>query len=276
MDDFFEKCAKFLRIGVIVCISVIIIALVTFFIVLHYDISRNEFAFIDKLYESEYFIYYDNDKEEQIHIVGLTDKGKEQEYLIIPEKINGKTVGKIGCYNNLWVNDIVEKYGDEKYAQIKSENLKKIFLTSNVQIINARFIGKAIQSLKYEGTMFILNTSSWSGEKAYKSSYATTSISIRANVSYFYNYENAPNDNYYWIDNYDYGEKIEFIPPEPTREGYIFDGWYKESECISKWDFEVDRLPNYLFDEGTPADPENYRPIYQETKLYAKWIEQGS
>ena len=272
--SFFGKRAKFLRIGVIVCISVIIIALVTFFIVLHYDISRNEFAFIDKLYESEYFIYYDNDKEEQIHIVGLTDKGKEQEYLIIPEKINGKTVGKIGCYNKLWVNDIVEKYGDEKYAQIKSKNLKKIFLTSNVQIINARFIGKAIQSLKYEGTMFILNTSSWSGEKVYCSSYATTNKYFMANVSYFYNYENSPNDGYYWIDNYDYGEKVEFIPPVPTRAGYTFGGWYKERECINEWNFEIDRLPDYLFNEGTPPDPENYRPIYQETKLYAKWIEQ--
>ena len=200
----------------------------------------------------------------------------------IPEQINGIKVVKIGCTNRPQITAIAEKYGDEKYAQIKSENLKKIFLTSNVQIINARFTGKAIQSLKYEGTMFILNTSSWSGEKAYKSSYATTSISIRANVSYFYNYDNAPNDNYYWIDNYDYGKKIEFIPPKPTREGYIFDGWYKESECINKWDFEIDVLPEVKYTDVIPTHQlrndetrdTDFR-VYQETKLYAKWIEQG-
>ena len=225
-------------------------------------------------HNDEYFIYRVTE-DNKVHVIGLTDKGKEQEYIIIPEKIDGKTVNNIGCTNATQVTVIEEKYGSKDYAQIKSDNLKKIFLTSDVQIINARFTGKAIQSLKYEGTMFILNTSSWSGEKAYKSSYATTSISIRANVSYFYNYENSPNDGYYWIDNYDYGEKVEFIPPVPTRAGYTFGGWYKESECINKWNFEIDRLPDYLFSEGTPPDPENYRPIYQETKLYAKWIEKA-
>lgn len=49
------------------------------------------------------------------------------------------------------------------------------------------------------------------------------------------------------------------------REGYVFEGWYKESDCINKWDFESDLLPKSQVDE---QDQE----IYQETKLYAKWI----
>ncbi len=88
----------------------------------------------------------------------------------------------------------------------------------------------------------------------------------KANVTYFYNYENAKNDGYYWIDNYAYGEKIEYIPENPTRDGYTFAGWYKESECINKWNFEVDTLPEEQFNEEEIT-------IYQETKLYAKWIE---
>lgn len=36
--------------------------------------------------------------------------------------------------------------------------------------------------------------------------------------------------------------KGEFIdePDPPSREGYIFDGWYKEVECINAWDFAKD------------------------------------
>ncbi|QNU65658.1 InlB B-repeat-containing protein [Ruminiclostridium herbifermentans] len=42
-------------------------------------------------------------------------------------------------------------------------------------------------------------------------------------------------------------------PQIPTYEGYIFDGWYKEADCINKWDFTTDRVTS-------------------ETILYAKWI----
>ncbi len=91
----------------------------------------------------------------------------------------------------------------------------------------------------------------------------------RANVSYFYNYETEENNGYYWIDDWDYGGKIEFTPPEPEREGYTFGGWYKEPECINKWDFETDVLP----EERTEINEEGEEEVvYQETKLYAKWV----
>ena len=77
------------------------------------------------LYKSEYFIYAVASKTNKVRILGLTDKGKEQEYLVIPETIEGKEVTRIGCLTGD-VSKIEEKYGDEKYVQIKSENLKKI------------------------------------------------------------------------------------------------------------------------------------------------------
>ena len=49
------------------------------------------------------------------------------------------------------------------------------------------------------------------------------------------------------------------------REGYEFDGWYKESECINAWDYEADALPEVQIDEEG-------QEVYQETRLYAKWI----
>lgn len=103
-----------------------------------------------------------------------------------------------------------------------------------------------------------------------------------ANVSYIYNYEEAPNDGYYWVDDYDNG-LIEYIPPEPTREGYTFDGWYKEAECINEWDFNSDKTSaSYIYYEEPNEDStEEYKNFYNkyisthtyvETKLYAKWV----
>ena len=57
----------------------------------------------------------------------------------------------------------------------------------------------------------------------------------------------------YWIDYSDYRTRV-FEPPVPYVEGYEFQGWYKESECINKWDFQND-----IFD---PAE---------DLILYAKW-----
>jgi hypothetical protein len=53
----------------------------------------------------------------------------------------------------------------------------------------------------------------------------------------------------------------------------MFDGWYKEEECINKWDFDIDILPDVKYDtvsEGMYAGQE--REVYQETIIYAKWI----
>ena len=87
-----------------------------------------------------------------------------------------------------------------------------------------------------------------------------------ANTSYVFNYMNAPNKGYFFINEFTYGEKIEDTPYEPLRYGYTFAGWYKEPECIHKWDFDKDALPEAKYNEQGGM-------IYQETKLYAKWIE---
>ncbi len=87
------------------------------------------------------------------------------------------------------------------------------------------------------------------------------------NVTYLYNYEGAPNGGYYWVDDYSLST-IEFIPPEPQRDGYKFDGWYKEMECLNKWDFSVDVTGKKIVLEHN----ENH-DVYEGIYLYAKWIE---
>ncbi|MGI6084144.1 MAG: fibronectin type III domain-containing protein [Acetivibrionales bacterium] len=49
-----------------------------------------------------------------------------------------------------------------------------------------------------------------------------------------------------------YENKIS-APAEPTKEGYIFSGWYKEAGFINLWDFNEDK-------------------VMADTTLYAKWI----
>jgi len=43
------------------------------------------------------------------------------------------------------------------------------------------------------------------------------------------------------------------LPTDPTKEGYTFGGWYKESECTDDWDFATDKVTSNV-------------------TLYAKWI----
>ena len=78
---------------------------------------------------------------------------------------------------------------------------------------------------------------------------------LKANVSYCLNYDG---NNYYYIDYYESGEKILYIPPEPQRDGYSFGGWFKETNCVNQWNFNVDTL------QITKEE--------QEVKLFAKWI----
>ncbi len=89
----------------------------------------------------------------------------------------------------------------------------------------------------------------------------------KANTAYMFNYADAPNDGYFFIQDFEYGETIEDTPYIPLRDGYIFGGWYKEVACINKWDFEKDTLPQTKYNE-------NGEEVYQETKLYAKWTKE--
>lgn len=225
-----------------------------------------------RLYENEYFIYTINYDSNEIGILGLTDKGQEQEYLVIPETIDNKDVAYVK-YGETETQKITKKYGSAKYSGLQSESLKKVFIVPEIKVYNGLFFESATNSL----SVFYISNDMYIQENINRYDYYYTkdndAISIgavrnhQANVSYYYNYKNAPNDEYYWIDNYAYGETIEYIPALPIRNDYTFGGWYRESECINAWSFETDTLPQAQYDKQE-------REIYQETKLYAKWIKE--
>lgn len=133
--------------------------------------------------------------------------------------------------------------------EIESDIIEKVYFESNVSAHPASFDYTKTPNVKK--IMFIkgkegllTGRSSYYPYKIYKRDYSHIENyynngfwKIPANVSYFYNYDNAVNDGYYWIDDYDYGDKIEYIPKDPVRDGYVFSGWYKETECINRWNF---------------------------------------
>lgn len=89
--------------------------------------------------------------------------------------------------------------------------------------------------------------------------YCTTKVTVK-------NPEPAPEPTYtVTFDMMGHGTQIAAItglkqgslvtkPAESSVKGYVFDGWYKESECKNKWDFVKDT-------------------VTKDITLYAKWIE---
>ena len=74
------------------------------------------------------------------------------------------------------------------------------------------------------------------------------------NVNYYYNYD-GNNSLYKSVSTID--DSLTEKPDDPTREGYLFDNWYKDTYCKIPFDFSKDK-------------------ITANTDLYASWIEKVS
>lgn len=220
--------------------------------------------------EEGYFKYYCG--EINAYVVGLTDLGMQQEALDFTVKLDGKEI-VLGYKYKL-------NYGTRFLFNIESPKLKKIYskerndlyhdVTESLAIYNN--LEKIIRIDKIYfcfnsnyNCNFYFNTNieldseeNWNNSSEYHQFYA--------NVEYNLNYDN---NDIYFIDDYD-NELISYIPQEPEREGYTFGGWYKESECINKWDFSNDIIKEkkWFNDNKEYYKDQNY----EKTTLYAKWI----
>ena len=225
-------------------------------------------------YESGYYRYAvktEKDGTQKAYIWGLTESGLEQTVLIYPEEIEGVPVYGIGYDHGLI-------YGTDAVGKFRSENLQKFYFPHMLKEKTVSNVGISF----YNGYVIYWNLiEDISGERVragtkgaiFGYNYIEEGHWIKdypnpllAYVTYLYNYEDAPNENYYWVDSYD-ESVITFIPPEPEREGFSFEGWYKESECLHEWDFSVDITgKEIVLDTNKTYD--SYEGIY----LYAKWI----
>lgn len=202
-------------------------------------------------------------------IVGFTEQGNSKKYIVIPEYIDGIPVISFG-HNADFALLVV---------QIDSDVLEKVYFESAI-VANKNTFGAGADNLKKimypkvneHSRNGFYGVDTYFPIKDFIENGGGRTITHGANISYYYNYENESDDEYYWIDDCDYGGIIEFIPPDPEREGYIFGGWYKEPECVNAWDFETDTLPEEKTEMKEYSGGEvREEVVYQETILYAKW-----
>lgn len=243
---------------------VIIIGIILFvFIIFSYLILDNTITPLTSFTSGDFICTTRHCNNGYCRIIGLSEEGKKKEILVFPNVIKQYKVECIG------IKDIFKK------NNIEITNAKKIYFTADYGIdINAS-ISYVLSNDEQKFEIYL--TSGYSSfntaelEQIYKELYVNNHTRLvtsgvfyskdyrlsRANVLYLVD------DEIYFIDDCD-GTVVSVIPPTPYKKGYNFVGWYKESECINKWDFENDMIPSKTYDEEG-----NY--LFKETRLYAKW-----
>lgn len=262
-----------LKIVVILLISIVVfLAQLTWGVIGCYDKTPTQPPKYEEREVGDFIVRFFSD---YCEIMGTSEQGNQKRFLIIPKYIDGVIVESLG-YKGL----TLLSHGLVK-PEIESNMVEKVYFEAKIKINPSSFYPtppklKKVMYPKEETKPYYLDKYGFSvyyPREVYNRLDEIDKYSReQANVSYYSNYENG--ENYYWIDDCDYGSKIEFIPPEPIRVGYTFGGWYKETECINLWDFDNDTLPEEktelkeIYPNGELAEV----PIYQETILYAKWL----
>ena len=227
----------------------------------------------DECIECGDFIYRPQKTDDGEHTVailyGLSNAGKEKVGVIVPDEVDGLQVAYLtGIYWETGTDRKIKLFITSPCAIPFSGGFSsRTSISFNVHdsLVKAWGFSSTICTYGPRGDTF---GDKYSDEEYYKV-FKNHCYKKYANVTYGYNYEAAPYLGIYWIDDYN-GTTIDFIPPDPFREGYTFEGWYKDEEGTEKWDFEKDIVPEKVV--LRPADSA-HDVVYEDsnTILYAKW-----
>ena len=206
--------------------------------------------------------------EGEVRIIGLSEEGQKKENLIFPAMIDGYVVHSIGVrFGFKIINDVVitnakNVYFPSGYIQPKGVSYK---LNEDIISLNV-YIGesKAWRSNLYPSLKSLPNIDLkvYVSEQFYNlvtnGDEEKNIFEQKGTVVYYLDEETT-----FFVDDVNKA-KVNVVPPIPYKEGYTFDGWYKDLDYIEKWDFDKDLVPEKIYDEEG-----NYQFI--ETKIYAKW-----
>lgn len=210
---------------------------------------------------------YPND-EGYVYLIELSEEGLKKDTIVVPLEIDGKPVKGLGYSGR---NEPTETHAYFKLFGIKriyipaTENLRK----NNIYVDNdegSYLLNLFVPDL-FDVSIDFKNVYAKYSNIIYKCnniSYYSINENIKlekTNVAYYIFY--GTRWGAYFVDDCD-GTTVNVIPPNPTKKGYRFDGWYKDKDFVEKWDFEIDIVPPKQYDEDG-----NY--IYQETSIYAKF-----
>ena len=221
------------------------------------DLSNDEYG-IKKTDELEYI---KNVKDDNSVTIGAIFA--EKTAVFVPSKISGMDVTDLGFSWGMTLHTISHQFKGER---VYFPNSIQSFCGNYIEIIDIDvfYCGK-LTNLGYldhstDDNNIYVPYDLYEEYRALYNSVSNPEALKPANVTYYLNYPDSiyEYNEYYYVDYYELGEKIKYIPPIPEKDGYIFDGWYKEKECINKWDFDVDTI---VYNDENPV-----------VNLYVKWV----
>ena len=234
----------------------------------------------DKLYEDGDFIITEDNK-----LYDISNSGLQKEYLIIPNLTIKEVVDGLG---GIW-RPILFTYSDKikKIYNVdgkSAESLRSYYImnkdntlikTVKCKVFGVEVVGGYCTEI-YVNELSLRNVKSMVGGVDIPKVLDDFdgyiwNLFLIANIEFMYNYENAPNYGCYWIDDLETGETLSYIPPNPTRDGYTFEGWYADSECTIEYDFTTPYIKKDFIEMETE---DSYYLVYPKdyvTHIYAKW-----
>ena len=216
------------------------------------------------------FVYMPLEGEDnKLRIVGISEEGREKATIVFPSIVDGYYID--GISDKIWtskskltyVSNVENVYFPAFYCDSRLDYSYNRSMETTLFISDKNDFGLYWYTLYRRGMHIYMSYEDYIWMLTNRS-YVTENIKP-ANVVYYSINCEASSLEYvtFFIDDCD-GTVVNVIPPTPYRKGYTFTGWYKEEECINKWDFEKDIIPAKEYDEEG-----NY--IFEETSIYAGW-----